>query len=645
MTTRRMFLKVGALAGTSLTLRNLMPKAWAFCISGQSLRKFIIPLPGLGPTGIPAASPDKSKYPGVDYYKITMGQFQQHLHPDLPAPTTLWGYADVTGGQPNFRYLGGAIVAQENRPVRIKFTNELPNKHPLPVDTSLMGAEPDQPVNRATAHLHGGFVPWVSDGGPFTWFTPDGKAGESRLKWLPDNNRRLTDDLWYPNAQSSRLMWYHDHAMGITRLNAYAGLATAYILRDDFENALIAAGILPGKVAGTEIPLIIQDKAFKCEDDAFGKAGDLDYPMTQEAGDVAPGFPPIPFPSCVPEFFAETMLVNGAPYPYVQVQQRRYRLRILNACQARFLNLQLYYAKNGLATEANLGAPGPAMVQIGTEGGFLPEPVVLNSPPMPLTFDPVSGVPTSYTLLLAPAERADIIVDFSHVPVGAKLVLYNDAVAPFPSGDPTVGGEDQSPDTQNILQFQVTPRVGARDDPFFMPRVPIQRLMAKHAHRVRNLTLNEDVDEFGRLIQRLGTDEKIYPDTFARNYMDSPTEVVHAGSTEVWAIFNNTMDTHPIHFHLSNVQVLGRRAFTQHGDKLVPHGKIAEPDANERGWKETVRMNPGQVTYVIMKFDLPRGPAGVRIPDSPRTGGAEYVWHCHILEHEEHDMMRPLVVL
>lgn len=644
MTTRRTFLKVGTLAGAGLLLG--MPRAWGASGSSAAIRKFVVPLPGLGPTGIPVAAPDTTSYPGVDYYKITMGQFKQNLHPDLP-DTTFWGYADVTHGEaPNFRYLGGTIVAHKNRPVRISFMNQLPNKHPLPIDHSLMGAEVDQPVNRAAPHLHGGFVSWVSDGGPKTWFTPNGgPTGVSRLKWLPDKNGRLTDDVWYPNQQTSRLMWYHDHALGITRLNAYAGLAAAYIVRDNIEDALIRSGILPGKIPGTEVPLVIQDKGFKSEPDEFGEAGDLDYPSTQDPADVEPGHDPLPFPSCVPEFFADTVVVNGAPYPFLQVQQRRYRFRILNGSQARFYNLQLYYARNDAPKVANLGAPGPAMIQIGTEGGFLPRPVVLNSPPMPLTLDPETMIPRTYTLLMGPAERADVIIDFSNVPAGSKLILYNDAPAPFPGGDDPVSNGEAAPDTQNIMQFQVVPRVGRRDVPFVMPAMPVKHLSATSAQRVRRLTLNEDVDEFGRLIQRLGTDTQVEPGTFARNYMDPPTEVVHAGSTEVWAIFNTTMDTHPMHFHLVNVQVLGRQAFTLQGSNLVPGGRMVPADGNERGWKETVRMNPGQVTYVIAKFDLPSPPPGVTIPNSPNTGGNEYVWHCHILEHEEHDMMRPLVVI
>jgi spore coat protein A len=163
----------------------------------------------------------------------------------------------------------------------------------------------------------------------------------------------------------------------------------------------------------------------------------------------------------------------------------------------------------------------------------------------------------------------------------------------------------------------------------------------------RDLTLNEDFDDLGRLIQRVGTaaqngvNNQGLP-TWARNYVDDPTEVLDAGAREIWRIFNLTGDTHPIHFHLFNVKVLGRAAFDTSGPNFDPIEPLRPPDPNETGFKETVRMNPGEVTVVAVDADLPSVP--FQVPNSPRTGGHEYVWHCHILEHEEHDMMRPLVV-
>jgi spore coat protein A, manganese oxidase len=634
---RREFLRWSALGGAALLARPRL--GWAFSNS-PPLRKFIQPLIGLGPTGIPVATPDRSTYPGTDLYRLETAEFRHQFHPDLN-PSRVWGYADLNGPH---GYLGGVIVAQKNRPVRLRMCNKLPARHPLPIDTTLDGA--DQGPNRIAVHLHGGLVPWNSDGGPLTWFDPYGNTGESFAQpggpgWA---------EYYYPNAQSARLMWYHDHAMGITRLNAYAGLATAYLLRDDLEQALIATGIIPSR----EVPLVLQDKSFVDGSDGdypSGQTGDLWYPYRYEADrwELAPGGQP-PVPSCVPEFFADSSVVNGAVSPYLEVEQRHYRFRILNGSQARFFNLQLYYATDD-GFQARLDKPGPAFVQIGTEGGFLPGPVLLNSPPRPFATDPAGNV-TGYTLLLAPAERADVVIDFSNVPAGARLVLYNDAPAPFPMGDPANDYQSGAagPDTRNLLQFRVVPRSGARD-PFQMDELYRQALKGTRGilpgilalpaafARVRHLTLNEDFDGYGRLIQKLGTAAG-----GAMAYMDAPTEVARNGALEVWNVYNLTGDVHPIHFHLANVQVLWRRPFDANAWNGSPSwtGPSRPPDANELGWKETVRMNPGECTSVIMKLDLPVVPFAV--PPSPRTGGHEYVWHCHILEHEEHDMMRPLVV-
>ncbi|BDG01391.1 multicopper oxidase family protein [Anaeromyxobacter oryzae] len=686
---RRQFLKWTVLGGAAVAV---FPRfAWAYSQSPRNLRKFIQALPGLGPAGIPVATPDTTTFPGADHYRLEAAEFEQSFHPDLP-PSRLWGYADVTAGQsPNHRYLGGVIVAKQGRPVRLTLFNRLPSGHPLPVDTTIPGAE--GPKNRITAHLHGGFVPWTSDGGPFSWFTPEGAHGESFLNAGPVPGSAA---YYYPNDQSARLVWYHDHALGTTRLNAYAGLASAYILRDDVELGLIDASFIPSR----EIPLIIQEKSFVDGSDpnyVFGRRGDLWYPYRYEKAsdptgrwdygpdDDPPGAVsgPLPIPSVVPEFFGDTSMVNGAAYPYLEVEPRHYRFRILNGSNARFLNLQLYYS-DASGSEADLSRAGPAFVQIGTEGGFLPFPVLLNDPPQQITFDE-NGNANRYTLLLGPAERADVIIDFSDVPLGAKLILYSDAPAPFPSGDPrndyftgdadqtAIGGAPstplgQGPNTRTLLQFRVVPRVGSADPRTLdvlranamrgasedhsrgggsiLPR--IEKLSPRGA-RVRNLTLNEDFDDLGRLIQRLGTAEQAGLDTqglptWGRNYSAPATENPTAGSVEVWNVFNLTGDTHPIHFHLVNVQILSRRPFDPELWDGTPTftGPARGPDANERGFKETVRMNPGECTTVIMRFDLPDVPFSV--PPSPRTGGHEYVWHCHILEHEEHDMMRPLIV-
>ena len=638
-TTRREFLELAAATGVA----TIFPWQRTYAeTQSPVLRKFIQMLPGLGPAGIPLASP--TSYLGADYYQLVAGEYTQQLHPQLPHPTRLWGYADATTGM--HRHLGPVIVAQRGTPVRLSVTNYLPPVHPLPIDSSIPGAE--LPPNRMAVHLHGGHVPWISDGGPFSWFGADGTYGPSAVS-VPDMGVPApgTFSYYYPNDQSARLMWYHDHAIGITRLNAYAGLASAYILRDFAEATLIASGAIPSN----EIPLVIQDKVFKTVADQWGQPGDLWYPSEYDSEDLGPSALELPFPSCVPEFFGDTMLVNGLVFPTARVEQRAYRLRVLNACNARFCTLRLFYAQGAefpASTEPNLHLPGPPFVQIGTEGGFLPDPV------------PLDGSKNA-TLLLAPAERADLIVDFSDVPAGSILILYNDAAAPFPMGDPatdyhsgtgrreTLSQAGFGPNTRTLLQIVVGPRIGAKDphsplrlpplDP--APLVPFGVTTLPPGIPVRDLTLNEDVDQFGRLIQRLGTTESLYEGTFARNYEDLPTEMPTAGAIEAWRIFNLSGDTHPMHFHLVNAQIVSRQAVNIRRLRLL--GPPRPPDANELGWKETVRMNPGECTTVIVKFDLPTVPFVV--PPSPRTGGHEYVWHCHILEHEEHDMMRPLVII
>jgi spore coat protein A len=587
------------------------------------------------------------------------------------------------------------IVAKKDRPVWLKVKNNLSDgPHPLPVDTTLMGVVNGQNDNRICTHLHGGFVPWTSDGGPYAWIDPHGNVGPSFVPAINGTGVPGETLLYYPNQQTGRLMWYHDHAIGMTRLNAYVGIATGYLLVDDYELSLVNQQIIPAN----QIPLIIQDKSFVSSEAIrsgykWGKVGDLWYPYLYEedrwelgsqADPPAQGIiTPLPIPSCVPEFFSDTAVINGAAWPYLEVEPRHYRFRILNGSQARFYNLQVYY--EGEPGEADLSKPGPKMIQIGTEGGFLPQPVALDN--QPIAFDPETGNATSYGLLLAPAERADIIVDFSKVTPGSRLIIYNDAPAPFPGGDPLVdyytGAPDLSdvggapspvtgygPNTRTLLQFRVTALSGAPDpaslstlESLAVNRTPSAILSTnvpngldpKKAVLVRDLTLNEDFDDYGRLIQRLGTsvstglNNQGLP-TWARGYMDPSTENPKAGTVEIWRILNLTGDTHPIHFHLVNAQLLSRQPFDM--DRFIQKNQIkftgpARPaDANEAGWKETVRMNPGEVTTVIMKFDLPTVPFPVPLSQNPVLGvaGYEYVWHCHILEHEEHDMMRPLVV-
>jgi spore coat protein A len=735
MITRRQFLKSSGLVGAGALLFGA--RAWPFDQSPLGVTKFQATLPALGPGGannlgnyLPVLSPNKTEFPGTDYYELVVKKYTQQVHLAIP-PTTFYGYADAA--TLDSRYLGGVIVATRGTPVKLKITNLLPPSHILPVDPTLvdpsMVAEAMQRQDRIVTHLHGGLTPWQYDGGPVAWYSnPKNSGGFIHGSSFINGAGPGVAIYDYPNDQSARFIWYHDHAYSLTRINVYAGIASAYLVTDDAETLLVKSGLLPdlGGAFPLGIPLVIQDKLFwngGGHDPGYNlvaagaKAGSLWYPHIYEGPPLADQtLPPVgistgrwdsqggapPPISTVPEFFSDTILVNGAPYPRLAVDRRRYRFRLLNGSQARFYNLQLYLADSypdGITLKASSeldpnGNPimvptnptGPRMIQIGNEAGFLPAPVVLNNPAIPIGYkvstipgDPTNGNVNRYNLLLAPAERADIVVDFKDVSAGSSVILYNDAPAPFPGGDirndyygndfdlTPIGGAPSTvpgfgPDTRIIMRFDVSSTTSneigfnatlaelKRTLPITFaatqPRLPRTNAPAKVK------TLNENFDSYGRLIQKLGTD------VGGTDYLSIPTEIASKGETQIWQIFNLTGDTHPMHFHLVNVQVLNREAWQFTLDSqgntipvlpLAPiPGTAHGPDPNELGYKETVRMNPGEVATVAMRFDLPKGPPA---PDSPRLEasygikGAEYVWHCHILEHEEHDMMHALVVV
>ncbi len=752
MMTRRQFPKWLMVFVTALAL------LWGFVTPVQAFYQSPqIPLFGtvlrtIGPDQIPVAAPDPFPAPvtGVTHYTININQFTDQIAPPSAGlgPTTLWGYDPAIPLFPGLqKHLGGIIVAQKGVPIQITFNNNLFGLNNIvPVDTTIPMA--NQAQNRTAVHLHGGHVPWISDGGPFDWFAPNGTHGLSFLNnVLNPNAAKNQAEYYYPLDQSARFMWYHDHAVGITRLNAYDGLATAMLIRDNFEAGLVSQG-LPNyiELGGLEIPLVFQDKIFVHSgilvDDptwtGLTAPGSLWYAHTYEANqpngtgrwDLGPILTsPPPDPSSIPEYFGDTMLVNGTTFPQTDVQARRYRLRILNACNARFLNLQLYIA-DGSANGITLGAKGVPLNQpfvnaatgsstflvIGTEGGFLAQAVTVQSA-LPMKFpngaiDPVTGQTNpammNASLLMAPAERMDVIVDFSSVKPGTQVILYSDAPAPFPSGDDRndyfpgyncgsglfgIGNPVNcatqpgfGPNTRVLMRFNVVAASGT-DVPlaihngtdFTAGNDPL--LVAPGSTEVpagvptRFLTLNEYFDEHGRLIQIIGDSNAPFGSPYfgTASYSVTPpgqnvgstSQLVSNGSEEVWEIYNTTGDVHPMHFHLVNVQLINRQLF----DESVFPGTISftssviAPFSDELGWKETVKMFPGTVTRVVMKFNVPlirdangnpvttnnHGSKAVNIingaaPPSPRTGGNEYVWHCHILEHEEHDMMHALVV-
>lgn len=460
-------------------------------VTGTALRKFVDKLPGLGAANannlgqyIPIAVPDTTTYPGSDYYKIGIVEFSKKMHSDLPKATKLRGYKDLMGGGQPAHYLGPLIVAKRDRTVRVLFENQLPTGAAgdlfIPVDTTIMGAgmNPDgvpYAQNRTCLHLHGGATPWISDGTPHQWFTPTGTTVNVDRGWSFRNVPDMPDPgagkqtIYYTNQQSSRLMFYHDHAYGITRLNVYAGMAAGYLLTDSAEDDLIARGIIPNQGGGVYkygIPLIIQDKTFVpnnvatqdalWDQNKYGGYGDLWFPHVYEPNQdpnsadgmnpfgrwdygsyfwpIFPAITPLSQPSIVPEAFMDTMLVNGTAYPYLEVELKAYRFRILNACNDRYLNLQLYYADPDKPTEIRMvpaipnpnypdtwptdgragGVPNPAdsgqsWIQIGSEGGFLPQAVVIDNQPVNYDYDRRSvtfGNVKEKALFLGPAERA-----------------------------------------------------------------------------------------------------------------------------------------------------------------------------------------------------------------------------------------------
>jgi spore coat protein A len=555
---RRDLIRLGAVAGAGTLL---LPKSLAFAQSSPTLTPFVDPLP------IPPVLT-----PGAGVLDIHMRQFTQKLHRDLP-PTRLWGYNGI--------YPGPTIEARTGVPIQVQWHNDLPSHHFLPIDHTIHGAESTVPDVRTVVHLHGAKVLGDSDGYPEAWFT-NGFAQTG-----PSFSNRVYR---YPNDQAAMMLWYHDHALGITRLNVFAGLAGMYFVRDAAEDAL---AIPKGKY---EVPLFFQDRFFNPD-------GSLLYPV-QDAG-VSPPIPPI----WIPEFFGDSALVNGKVFPYLEVEPRKYRFRMLNACNARFLHMTL----------ANSRDPHETLLfhQIGADQGFLPKPVHLAD------------------LLMGPAERYDVVIDFTGK-AGKSFTLQNDAPSPFPGGGAAL--------LPQILQFRVNKPLTHSDQPLPSTLVPVPLLDPHSARQTRQLLLSEDDDPTtGDPIEgMLGTVAA------GPLHWSSPiTEDPKANSTEVWEFYNTTTDGHPIHVHLVRFQVLNRQKFDL--NRFQATGQIhfiappEAPGANEKpAWKDVVKVFPGDpdngvgsVTRIIQKFDLPNGASAVP------QGVPPYVWHCHILEHEDNDMMRP----
>jgi spore coat protein A len=562
---RRRLLQYSAAASAAVALPWVTHPLVAYAAVGGKLTKYMEPLPLPG-SGLVVATPS-----GANQYTFTQTQIARRLHPQLP-PTPLWAYDDGSGLAGQAGSFGMALVAQKGTPLQVSFTNALPATYPtwIPVDTRLtpLGAQV-----RVMTHLHEGFVAADSDGNPAV--TPNGFGfGE-------------TQTVTYPNEQAAALLWFHDHGLGATRLNVFAGLAGAYILRDAFDTGAEPNPIgIPG--GAYEIPLVIQDRQFNPD-------GTFLYPTSDISGVTWIG-----------EYFGDVMLVNGKVWPFLDVEPRLYRFRILNGCNARILDLDL---------------GGARLWQIGAEGGLFTQPVPMKR------------------LTLAPAERADVLVDFSAF-AGRTLVMKN-STPPKPVVTP-------APSLAQVMQL----RVGTTVTQPGPSAIPATLLGGQDANlpapvRTRHFALNEVAPETADWFLNIN----------AAHFGPATPVTPAVGTIEDWVYVNLTGDTHPMHVHLVTFQVIGRTPFDVtayvaaaanaglsgpngvDGATINPAvfatGPMVPAAPEERGFKDTVKANPGYFTTIRAKFDLP---SGVSAPQ-------QYVHHCHIVEHEDNDMMQAFTVV
>jgi spore coat protein A len=568
MINRRDVLRMGVFAGAGLLAAKKSAFAWSKSRSSLAAAHEVRPAGALPSYVTPLAVPPVLRpQAGGAPLQVHMRPFLHKAHRDLP-PATLWGY--------NSTWPGPTFEVRRGQPLSVKWTNQLPTKHFLPLDFTIHGSEESVPPVRTVTHVHGAQVLPESDGYPDAWFSSDGRVGPVAG----------ANPSHYPNHQRATTLWYHDHALGTTRLNVYAGLAGFYLIRDEQEDSLnLPAGPF-------EIPLMIQDRKFNTD-------GSLLYPAAKNGT----------HPAWLQEFFGDTICVNGIAAPFLEVEPRKYRFRIVNASNSRFYHFTLVPA-DAAGKPHGKPADAPPFRQIGSDGGLLPAPL------------------KSHYLIFAPGERFDVVIDFSEHK-GANLALINDAPSPYARG-----GEILASD---VLLFKVTKPL-SREDNISLPDVllPFESLDPAHAVRERVLSLTEmDRPSDGYTMMGM-LDQK--------SWNDPISEDPKVGSVEIWSLANTTGDVHPIHLHLVQFQVLNRqpfdaRAYLQTG-KLAFTGTPMPPESNERpAWKDTIKAYPGYVTRIIARFDLPAGTVA-KPGDEFR-----YVWHCHVLEHEDNEMMRPYKVV
>lgn len=495
-------------------------------MDATKLEPFVDPLP-LPVLQKPQGTKSSPEHNAVDapYYRVSVHEVRDRLHRDLP-PAQLWSY-NTTSVAP------ALFEVRSHQGVLIDWVNDLPTKHFLNIDMPGMPGMKeleDAPETRISTHVHGARVPSDSDGYPDDWYGP----GKSRLNY-------------YPNGQDATALWVHDHAMGNSRFNIFAGLMGHYVLRDEVEDKL---NLPSGKY---ELPLLLYDRSFTPQ-------GQIYYPNPPDEGAWAQ------------EYLGDAMVVNGKVTPFHEVEPRRYRLRITNSANSRFFAITF-------SNEQSFHV-------IGSDQGLLEAPVERTR------------------VVIAPSERTDIIVDFSKAR-GQNVQMMSDRL--------------------NLMQFRVS-NAKVQDTSALPAKLrPAPRVAEGESIRTREMTLNQfDSDTGEPMVMLLNR----------KHWAEPVTEVVKLNTTEIWTLINLTEDTHPIHLHLVRFQILDRQSFADYeylaNEKILPTGPRVAPDAHELGWKDVVQCPPYSITRIIVPF---HGYIG------------RYVWHCHILEHEANDMMRPYHVV
>ncbi|XP_072960623.1 multicopper oxidase LPR1 homolog 1-like [Typha angustifolia] len=508
---------------------------------------------------------------------LTLGMYKKKwkFHRDLPA-TTLFVFGTC---EESATFPGPTIEALQGVPLRVTWLNHLPRRHILPLDRTIPSAVPPHGGVPTVVHLHGGVHPPQSDGHAFAWFT----AG------FRDVGSTWTQPTYtYPNIQGPGNLWYHDHAVGLTRANLLAGLLGAYVLRNpSVETSL-------GLPSGDEFDhhLILADRSFYADGSLFMNA----------TGDN-----PSIHPEWQPEYFGEAVTVNGKAWPFLAVRRRRYRFRIINSSNARYFNLSL---SNNLH-----------FYVIGSDTSYLSKPV------------------KTPTVLISPAETFDVVIDFAKSATSYAEVL-NSAPYPYPNGSAPNGLNGK------VMKFVIGSRVESDES-----RIPARLLNYPKADK-REASVKRYIT-FYEYDSATGNPTHLYIN--GKRFEDPATETPRPGSTEVWEVINLTPDNHPLHLHLANFQAVRVRelvdaatftnCMTKYGDavkcNVATHavGRTVAVPKYERTWKNMVKIEPGYMTTVVVKFKLIDTNATYPFDATAEPG---YVYHCHILDHEDNAMIRPL---